>query len=571
MRWIFREKPPERAPAQWAEDLEITPLLLELLWRRGFRDYNAMEAFLSAKLADLSHPSEWPAIPEAASLLAEELLAGKKAAIWGDYDTDGITATTLALEVLEHHGFSPLYHLPDRRKEGYGLNIAGIEELAGQGCQLLLTVDCGISDIAAVQRARELGMTVIVSDHHLPGASLPPANAIVDPRMPGNWPCASLAGVGVAFFLMAAVNFALAEKTGNRFGMAKVLDLVSLGTLADVMQLDGQNRILARAGLNRMEKTHRPGVAALKKIAGMDAAGAINSDQALFRLVPRLNAAGRMGSPNLALDLLRAKDFAAAEQLAAELDGQNCERKSVEKAIYEQALAQAEELLAKRDYSALALVGEDWHPGIVGIVASRIVDHFNRPAFVLCKDGDSLKGSGRSVADFDLHGALCQISDCLIGFGGHRQAAGARLSADKLEEFRENFHQAAFAAFGATPPEPELLLEGVLDFAKASNHEFLRELELLQPFGPGNEEPVFASPPLNVKRRSLLGHSGDHAMLLVCDETSNITLAAKGWRMAAALPPSLTGKNIRLAYIPRIDSYNGIPRVDLEIKDWRLM
>lgn len=569
MKWVFRQPPPMQAPAEWAQELSITPLLLQLLWRRGLREPEAMDSYLNASLEGLTPPAAWPQIPEAARLLTDELGQGKKLAVWGDYDADGITSTALVLEVLEAHGFTPLYHLPDRRKEGYGLNGEGLEQLAAQGCGILLTVDCGIGDVEAVRKARDLGMTVVVSDHHLPPDLLPPAHAIVNPRMPGSWPCSCLAGVGVAFFLMAALNIELAARGGSRYAMGRVLDLVALGTLADVMRLEGINRILTRAGLKRLEKTRRFGLAALKMAAGMDAAGVISSDQALFRLAPRINAAGRMGDPDLALRLLRARDFPSAEKLAAALDSRNQERKAEEKRIYEEAIVQAEQLLEDFNYAGLVLWGDDWHPGIVGIVASRIMERYNMPAFVLCSDGAILKGSGRSISDFDLNAALKQIGHCLLGYGGHKQAAGVRLVPENLAEFRRLFHEAAYAVRGDTPPVQELLLEGVLDFSKAANEEFLRELELMQPFGPGNEEPVFASPPLVVQKRSPLGRGGEHALLQVRDESTGVTLNAKGWRLADRLPASLTGSLIRLAYIPRLDVYNGLPRIDLEIKDWK--
>lgn len=570
MRWHFRENPPEAAPRDWAEDLSITPMLLDMLWRRGLRDRQDMDSYLTASLGSLTPPCSWPQIPEAAAILAEGILAGKKLAVWGDYDVDGITATAIVMDVLAAHGITPMHHLPDRRAEGYGLNIAGIEKLAAAGCDMLLTVDCGISDTAAIARARELGLAVVVSDHHLPAPVLPPAESIVNPRMSnaGVWPCRHLAGVGVAFYLMGAVNALLAPHTGSRYKMDCALDLVALGTLADVMQLEGENRILVRGGLARMAKNCRPGIAALKVVGGMGVAGELTSCQALFRLAPRINAAGRMGDPGLALNLLRAPDYASALPYAQELDARNTERKAEEKRIFEEARAQAEEMLAMRNYSGLVLYGEDWHPGVVGIVASRIVEAFQRPAFVMYKDGNTFKGSGRSVENFDLHAGLASIADCLLGFGGHSLAAGARVAMACMEEFREKFHEVCNKALGDKPAQPALLLECELDFHYASNLDFLRELELMQPFGPGNDEPVFASPPLLVKKRSFLGRSQEHVLLRVEDEQNGITMQAKAWRMANELSASLVGQRIRLAYTPRIDCYNGMPAIDLGIKDW---
>lgn len=559
-------------PPDLASELNISDLFLDILWRRGMTTREQIDSYLTARLNQLTPPAQWPRIPEAARILGINLLTGKKMAVWGDYDVDGITATTLVLDVLEAHGFEAEYHLPDRRKEGYGLNVPGIEDLAARGCKTLLTVDCGISNWEAIRRAGELGMTVIVSDHHLPPEALPDAAAIVNPRMEevGTWPCANLAGVGVAFYLMAALNAFLAPHTGSRYKMDLALDLVALGTLADVMLLEGENRLLVRGGLARIGKAPRPGLAALKKVSDFDVAAELTSGQAVFRLAPRINAAGRMGHPNLALNLLRSRDYREAVRLAEELNDCNSERKREEDKIHLEARTQAAQLLAEKNYTALTLFGADWHPGIIGIVASRIVEEFNRPTMVLCEENGTLKGSGRSLPGFDLHGSLGEVSQYLLGYGGHTMAAGVSMDPNCLADFRNAFSDVARDRLGEYPPEPVLKLDRKLDFAQASDHSFLRELQLMQPFGPGNSEPVFMSPPLKVKKLAPLGFSGEHVRLELEDTSTGITLGAKAWRMADKFPAALVGQQILLAYTPRIDSYKGLPTIDLGIKDWRL-
>lgn len=568
--WKFRDAPAEAPDPRWAEQLHISPLLLSLLWARGLDSREAIDAFLSASLSRLVHPGQWPGIPQAAELLARRLLDGGKLAVWGDYDVDGITATTLVLDVLEAHGIEAVPYLPDRRCEGYGLNIPALEKLAAAGIDTLLTVDCGISDTLPIQRARELGMTVILSDHHLPPESLPAASAICNPRIAdrGTCPCPHLAGVGVAFFLMAAVDALLHKARGSKCKMDTVLDLVALGTLADVMRLSGQNRILVKGGLRQIHEARRPGMAALKKVSNFEASAPVSSGQTVFRLAPRINAAGRMGHADLALRLLRARDAATALRLATELDQLNTERRMEEDRIGREAREEAlRQVAAGR--AGLVLYGGNWHAGVIGIVASRIVDEFYRPTIILCDDQDAIKGSGRSVREFDLHAGLSRMAHLMLGFGGHRQAAGVRLAPGNLPAFSDAFDAVVRAELGSDPLFPSLTLECELDFRQASSLVFLRELEMLQPFGPGNSEPVFASPPLKVVARMPLGRTGEHVLLRLLDESTGHTLQAKAWRQAALLPESLCGTRIRVAYTPRIDTYNGVTSVDVNIKDWK--
>ncbi len=319
-----------------------------------------------------------------------------------------------------------------------------------------------------------------------------------------------------------------------------------------------------------MASNPRPGIAALKTICDINAAAAISETEVIFRLAPRINAAGRMSHANLALQLLRAKDHFEAANFAAQLEECNKARKLEEDRIYHAARQQALNLLEKKDYSSLVLYGSDWHAGIVGIVASRIVDEFYRPAIVLCDDDGLIKGSGRSIEGFDLYNALDNVSHCLTGFGGHRLAAGLRLDAKYLEEFREEFDKEAFNSLGEKPPQPLLLLDCELDFSQASNHEFLQEMELMQPFGPGNEEPLFVSPPLKVVSRSFIGRTRDHVRLQLKDLKSGYTLYAKAWRMASSFPAEIVDKTIKLAYTPRFDFYNGNVNIDISIKDWKI-
>ena len=564
--WLPRPLPSSPAPLpSWAERLNISPLLLDILWRRGLSTPEAMDAFLSPGLRHLAPPAEWPGMEHSAQVLAEGLLAGKTFAVWGDYDVDGVSSAVLVRDVLATHGMTAIAHLPDRRSEGYGLNNASLEKLAAQGIQVLLTVDCGISDVQAVNTARELGMCVVISDHHLPPSELPKAHAICNPRL-ADCPCPQLAGVGVAFFLMSALNALLAPHTGARHDMRETLDLVALGTLADVVGLSGQNRILVKNGLLKIAQSSRPGMEALKEVCGFRPAASLSASQVVFSLAPRINAAGRLGQARLAFDLLCSADYNKALALARTLDDMNTRRRAEEERMYLEARAQAQ------DYGSamgLVLYKSDWHPGIIGIVASRIVEDMYRPTLILCDDQDGLKGSGRSIYEFDLYEALRGLEDLLLAFGGHRLAAGLRLEGGKLKALRARFDATARACLGDAPLTPCLTLDGELGFDKAGDFTFLKELELIQPFGSGNAEPVFASPPLVIRRRRVFGPDKNHVVLEVEDPSCGITLHAKAWRQANALPDSVCGRHIRLAYTPRMDAWNGAPSVDVRIKDWK--
>ena len=568
--WQFREAPHTEHLADLAKTLNISPFLADILLRRGFQDVREMDAFLSPRLKRLTPPNQWPDVPFGAQLLADNLLQGKKILIWGDYDVDGITATTLCLDVLEHYGIHPGHHLPHRHAEGYGLNLPYLQKMREEGYEVLLTVDCGISNLAAVTQAKDLGMTVIISDHHLPQKELPCADAIINPRiMPKDkTPCQELAGVGVAFYLMAAVNHLLASRLKvEPYRMDTCLDLVALGTLADLMPLTGENRLLVAGGLKHITQAKRLGIAALKVVSRINIAAEMKSTEISFRLVPRLNASGRMQHAETALKLLRTKDHNEAMKLAQELDALNTQRRSEEEKILQEARLQAKQSL-KTYTSSLILYGSHWHPGVIGIVASRIVEEFARPTFILCDAGDHLKGSGRTVGDLDLHGMLTEISSCLLSFGGHKAAAALNIAPTMLETLRKKFDACAAKHLAMQPQQQKILLDGEISLAHAFCAETLAEIALLEPFGQKNPEPIFSSPPLLVERHDYLGYDQRNILMTVFDEKSNIRMTAKGWRMAEAYPPqTLVGKYVQLAFVLRLNMFRGIANPELEIKD----
>ncbi|CAK7020285.1 MAG: Single-stranded-DNA-specific exonuclease RecJ [Desulfovibrio sp.] len=558
--------------AQLAERLEISPSFASLLWQRGFQELDDMSRFLSPNLRNLAPLSQWPDFVNSAEKLAKGLDEGRSLLVWGDYDVDGITSTALVKDFLAFHGYNVRHHIPNRLKSAYGLNAEVLEQLAAEGVTLLLTVDCGISDIAQVKRAKELGMTVIISDHHLPGEELPEADAICNPRL-GPCPCPALAGVGVAFLLMAALNVIFGERGRPKADMRDYLDLVALGTLADVVELTGQNRILAKNGLfthtgagHTIANGKRPGIAALKSVCNQSPTAVLEAGQVVYMLAPRINAAGRMGQSDLAVELMLTHDRDRAAHLASELNALNLARREEEKQIMAEALEQAQKQ-AEEGRIGLVLHGENWHPGIIGIVASRIVETLHRPAIVLCSERGAIKGSGRSVTDFDLHAALTACADLFIAFGGHKQAAGVTLPEERLDEFAKRFDMLVAEGLGGKISPPAVSIDAELDFDLAKDIEFLKELELLHPFGPGNPEPVFLSPPVTVK--SVQMRNGGLNLTEFTHKESGVTLRGKTWRAHAALPPDMKGKTVRLAYTPHIDRYNGVASVELKLRAWK--
>jgi len=545
--------------ARLAEDLEISPALCSILHQRGMTSLEEMQFFLSPGLRYLQPLEDWPQLQQAADLIASSHDSGNRIAVWGDYDVDGITSAALLKDFFQSKGIDIRCYLPHRVQDGYGLNMAGMEKLAGEGIKTLITVDCGISHHSEISRARELGMHVILTDHHLPGSELPPANVIVNPQC-SPCPYPGLAGVGSAFFLAAALNRTL---PGPQMDIRDLLDLVALGTIADLVPLDRANRILVKNGLLLLSEGRRPGIYALKEASGLGGTDSIGAGQVGFALGPRINAAGRLDDPCQALELLLCRDLQQARTIAARLNTLNNERKKTEETILDMARQQANNY---KDDSGLILFDPDWHPGVLGIVASRLVEEFYRPCLVLTRENGLIKGSGRSISGFNLYQGLCSLKSHLTGFGGHSQAAGLSLEPENLEELRTGFSRVISECIGPGPHQKEIVLDALLGLDELSP-DFLQELELLQPFGPENPRPVFLSPPLKVLDQSLFGKD-KHVRFDLKDPESGVKLRGQFWRQGRNLKEtSLKGKNLTLAYTPGINVYQGLVSIRLNIRE----
>jgi single-stranded-DNA-specific exonuclease len=478
-RWTTTPCDWERVDAL-ARELELSDTVATVLVRRGLGDPEEARAFLDAEPPG-HDPFRLGDMAAAVQRIRAAVRDGERICVHGDYDVDGISATVVALLTLRELGANVEWRLPSRFEEGYGLAAETIEQLAADGVDLVLTVDCGITAVEEVARARALGLDVIVTDHHRPGDALP--DSLVVATRPSDYECPDLCGTGVAHTLSRAL---LGD---DHPAVTRALDLVALATIADVVPLVGENRSLASAGLRTLARTSRPGLQALMRAARVDPA-TVDSTAVAFRLAPRINAAGRLGRPDLALELLLTDDRDEADGLAAQLEDLNRERQGVEERILREATALVDSWPeARRARRGYVLWHEEWHEGVIGIVASRLVERFHRPVVLVAPSVHGWKGSGRSIAEFDLHGGLAACAGHLDGFGGHRAAAGLTIAEDRLDAFADAFAAEADAALADVDLRPLTVVDAVVP-AGGLTLELAQELERLAPFGLGNPEPT---------------------------------------------------------------------------------
>ena len=473
--WTMRPCPQDEADAL-AEALGVSAVTASILIRRGYGDPERARSFLAHE-GPMHEPSLLGDMAAACDTVRNAIAAGKQICVHGDYDVDGICATALAVLVLRELGADAEWHLPSRFDEGYGVSRSTLARLAGEGCGLVLTVDCGITAVEEVAEARANGLDVVVTDHHRPGPELP-ACPLVATR-PSRYPFPELCGTGVVFKLAQALLGPDAEC------LARHLDLVALATIADLVPLVDENRALAASGLQRLARTQKPGLRALMAAAGVDAAS-VDAGAVGFRLAPRINAAGRLGHPRSALELLLTDDAKTARELADELERLNRERQSVEERIHREAVAKIEAWPeARRRARGYVVADEDWHAGVIGIVASRLVERFQRPVVLIAGGEDEWKGSGRSIPAFDLHAALGACASHLKRYGGHRAAAGLAIRPDEVEPFADSFAARAGAVLADADLRSVTVVDAVVPAEKLTL-DLCAELQRLGPFGLGN-------------------------------------------------------------------------------------
>jgi single-stranded-DNA-specific exonuclease len=471
-------------------ELGVSATTARLLCIRDLADPAAARRFLSPSLADLHDPFRLAGMEVAVERILRALANRERIAIHGDYDVDGVTSTVILRRALELLGGDVFHFIPERLRDGYGLQPAAVDRLHADGARLVISVDCGIRGVEAADRARTLGMDLIITDHHEPDTALPRAVAVINPkRHDCQYPDKNLAGVGVALKLVQA----LCTRTDRLSWLPAFVKVAAIGTLADVVPLVGENRILAKLGLGMLSKgPHKVGLRALLEGCGL-AGKDIDSYHIGFVLAPRVNAAGRMSTPDIAARLLLASDegmAAEARELAEQLNTENLRRQQEEADIVTAARHITETDLEVGSRTVIVVAGEGWHRGVIGIVASKLVDHFHRPAIVLSIDGDVAHGSCRSIPSFNMLGALESCAELMIKFGGHKQAAGLTIESARIRELRARVNEYADERIGPDDLRPRLWIDGALTF-RGINEQVTSELTALAPFGAGNPCPVF--------------------------------------------------------------------------------
>jgi single-stranded-DNA-specific exonuclease RecJ len=566
MRKIWRIKEPDMdLSRQLASELDMPLLIAQLLVNRGITEAETAQEFLHPDLSNLHPPSKMKGIFDAVARIKKAIADGEKIWIYGDYDVDGITAVSLLMSCLKYLGAEVDYYIPHRLDEGYGLSRDGVADLKGRGCSLIITVDCGIGAVEEVQMANEAGIDVIITDHHEPRDELPPALVTLDPKLADSgYPFDSLSGVGVAFKLAQALM-----DGRNEVFLRDQFDLVALGTIADVVPLMGENRIIAKYGLEVLNRMERVGIRALCEVSAVTE-GSISCGTVGFRLGPRINAAGRIDTAHSAVQLLITDSYEEALEIAQKLDTANRERQSIERDILQRAREQLQKFDLARE-SGLILAEEGWHPGVIGIVASRLQERYYRPTILISLEGEQGRGSARSIPEFDIFDALTKCSHLLEKFGGHKAAAGLSIAKENIREFRREFSRIVAETLDSEDLRPKVIIDVKTPMAHLSE-ETVEQLSLLEPHGLGNPRPLLSLTDLSVKSSRIVGKAGEHLQMMVSDGRNSLRTIAFNM---ADLERELYGRGIRidsnvrvdLACRPSINVWNDVRSVELRVED----
>ncbi len=563
MQWYVTDIPDRNLTHELAEQLRVPALIARILVSRGITTFETARKFFRPAWEDLYDPFRMADMDKAVERICLALNQKESIFIYGDYDVDGITSVSLVTLFLRQLGATVTYYIPDRLKEGYGLSIAGIELAAEQGTTLMITVDCGITGVEEVKRARELGIDVIISDHHEPGAVLPEAVAILDPKRPGcSYPFKELAGVGVAYKLIQAVGqyCGLDEAAAREY-----IDLVALGSAADIVPLIDENRALVHKGMEKINRFERLGIRALAETSGL-LNKKIGTGQLVFIMAPRINAVGRLGNAERAAELLITNSEPRAREIAKILEKENQTRKNIDEETFQQAV----ELMVSENGddipSAVVLSQVGWHSGVIGIVASRIVEKVYRPTIMIAVEDGVGKGSARSIPNFDVYSAIKRCEEHLLGFGGHKYAAGLTIAPEKIEAFRAAFCQAVEEEIKEEDLIQQIDVDAEISLDEITD-KFIRLLNLFAPFGPKNMRPVFLSRNLQaVGTPQIVGR--DHLKFRV-RQKGNV-FDAIGFGLGSLHKRIAEGEsNLDMIYVIEENFWNGQTRIQLRVKDLR--
>jgi single-stranded-DNA-specific exonuclease len=537
-----------------ASALHVQPLTARVLLNRGFSDPRTARRFLCPSIDDLHDPQTLTGMPEAIARLRTAIERKEKILIYGDYDVDGTVSVVLLKKAIELAGGEAVFHVPHRLKDGYGMRSEVVERAAAMNVRLIVSVDTGIRALEVVRGAGELGIDVIITDHHLPEAELPPACAVLNPNRPDcSYPDKNLCGAGVAFKLIQGLLATLPwpkEKLART--LKSFLKLVAVATVADVVPLTGENRIIVKHGLDGLNRVHNPGLQALLEVSGLLNGRAPSARQVAFQIAPRINAAGRMDDATQVIRLFLAEDLSCARTLAAQLHSLNQDRQQTEADIVRKVLDECSKVPVTEDQAALVFVGQNWHRGVVGIVASRLVERFYRPVFVLSEEDREAQGSGRSIPPFHLLEALESMPELFTRFGGHRQAAGVSMPSELVPEFQRRFNAYAAARLSPADFRPQLAIDAVVDLKELTTGPAVAELLNMAPFGFGNPPPLLAMlgaeiacPPVIIKEKHLR----------VQLRQSGRSLFPKAWNFAQRADEFSPGTPTDVAFCVEEDSY----------------
>ncbi len=561
---VWKLKPASPAASQLARKAGITPLQAQLLINRGITENSVAQSFLSPRLSQMADPMLMKGMDSALKTILAAMETRDKITIYGDYDADGLTATAVLLHFFSDLGIPVTSYVPNRLEEGYGLNGKAIEQIGRNGTGLIITVDCGISGAREIDLAKGLGMEVVVTDHHQMSGESRLNCPVINPHQPDcPFPFKDLAGVGLAFFLAVAIRAALRDQSWFKGrpepDLREYLDLVALGTIADRVPLLGQNRMLVKGGIRRMADSRWPGIRAMMDVASVKSSE-ISSDDLAFRLAPRLNAPGRLGDSDAGLRILTVTDGQEAKELALKVNVANGRRQRLEQSILDRIedMIRSEGQIADR--TTLLLWGENWHQGVLGIVASRLVERYHRPSLVVgVKDGIAT-GSGRSIDGFNLFKALSRLRSLFHKFGGHAHAAGFRLDEENLEILKRELEGLAEKEMTDEDLVPTIDVDSDL-LLKEIDHKMIDQITALSPFGEENPEPVFRARSLHVSGSRVVGER--HIKLRV--RQGETTLEAIGFGFGHRHP--LNGKRVDMIFTPGLNRWQGSEKIQLKIVD----